>query len=261
MSVLAALADLIFPRRCLGCGSYLGVLCSDCLPVGPVQRGVDGAWWAVRYEGAVRAALLAYKERGRRDLADPLGGLLARAVAAAFSDPTHRIACWPIGAPKIAPPGAIASSLRSRGVGLFARALIAPSSPQILLVPAPSARSVAAARGGDHVLRLARRAGSRCGLRTAAGVLTVTRPVRDSAGLGVAERAVNLAGAVTARAAPEGVGALVVDDIVTTGATLHECVRALRQAGWPVVGTAVVASTPRRSDRISDPLAEHSNTV
>lgn len=224
MSVLAALADLVFPRRCVGCGSYLGVLCVACLPVGPVQRGVDGTWSAARYDGPVRAALLAYKERGRRDLADPLGGLLARSVAAAW-------------AAERSPPG------------------------RVVLVPAPSARSVAAARGGDHVLRLARRAGPRCGLRTVTGVLTLTRSVRDSAGLGIADRAANLARAMAARPAPGGVGALVVDDIVTTGATLHECVRALRAAGWPVVGTAVVASTPRRSDRISGPLAEHSDTV
>jgi predicted amidophosphoribosyltransferase len=93
------------------------------------------------------------------------------------------------------------------------------------------------------------------------GVLSLTRRVRDSAGLGSSERAVNLAGAIAARRAPEGVGALVVDDIVTTGATLQECVRALRAAGWPVIGTAVVASTPRRGDGMGGPLAEHSDTV
>jgi predicted amidophosphoribosyltransferase len=194
------------------------------VPRGPVQRGVDGTWWAARYDGPVRAALLAYKERGRRDLAEPLGRLLARSVAAAW-------------AAERSPP------------------------PRVVLVPAPSARSVAAARGGDHVLRLARRAGARCGLRTAGGVLTLTRSVRDSAGLGIAERAANLSRAVVARPAPVGVGALVVDDIVTTGATLHECVRALREAGWPVIGTAVVAATPRRSAGVSAPLAEHSHTV
>ena len=217
MPVLAALADLVFPRRCVGCGSQLGVLCADCLPTGPVQRSLDGAWSAARYDGAVRAALLAYKERGRRDLAGPLAGLLARSVAAAW-------------AAERSPPR------------------------RVMLVPAPSARSVAAARGGDHVLRLARRAGPRCGLRTAAGVLSLTRRVQDSAGLGIAERAANLAGSVSARQAPAGLGALVVDDIVTTGATLRECVRALREAGWPVVGTAVVAYTPRRSGVAADPI-------
>jgi predicted amidophosphoribosyltransferase len=98
-------------------------------------------------------------------------------------------------------------------------------------------------------------------LRTAVGVLTFTRRVHDSAGLGIAAREANLAGAIAARAAPAGLGALVVDDIVTTGATVRACVRALESAGWPVVGAAVVAATPRRSAGVSGPLAEHSQPV
>jgi predicted amidophosphoribosyltransferase len=187
------------------------------------QSGVHGVWSAARYEGAVRDALLAYKERGRRDLAPPLAELLAAAVAAALD--------------------------------------AGPGRRDVVLVPVPTARSVAAARGGDHVLRLARRAGARHGVRTAVGVLSLTRRIHDSAGLGIAQRERNLAGAVAARAAPDGLAALVVDDIVTTGATVRACVRALESAGWAVVGAAVVAATPRRSAAGTGPLAEHRQPV
>jgi orotate phosphoribosyltransferase len=51
---------------------------------------------------------------------------------------------------------------------------------------------------------------------------------------------------MAADAGPQGSVAVVVDDIVTTGVTLSEAARALRAAGWPVAGAAVLAATPRR---------------
>jgi predicted amidophosphoribosyltransferase len=102
-------------------------------------------------------------------------------------------------------------------------------------------------------LRLARRAAVVSGVRVAPGVLRLDRVVRDSAGLGRRERERNLRGALRARAPTATAGArrvVVVDDIVTTGATLREAVRALRSAGWDVAGAAVVAGTPRPSPAI-----------
>lgn len=75
--------------------------------------------------------------------------------------------------------------------------------------------------------------------------LRLRRRVRDSAGLGVEDRSSNLSGAMIAH--PVRVGtAVVVDDIVTSGATGSEAARALRAAGWTVAGVAAVALTPRR---------------
>jgi predicted amidophosphoribosyltransferase len=81
--------------------------------------------------------------------------------------------------------------------------------------------------------------------------------VADQAGLDASARAANLTGAlVTAPGAARAVHRsqaapqlVVIDDVVTTGATLAEAVRALRANRLSVAGVAVVAATPRRPTR------------
>jgi predicted amidophosphoribosyltransferase len=171
-------------------------------PPHPVPAGLP-VLAAATYEGAVRSALLAFKERGRRDLAGSLADLLARCVISA-----PRVPC--------------------------------------LLVPVPSAPDVARSRGGDHMLRLARATGRRCPNTRVVTPLRLARSVRDSAGLGATARSANLHGAMRATAPRHPAAALLVDDIVTTGATLREAARALAAAGWQVSGAAVIAATQRR---------------
>lgn len=212
LSMFDTLIDLVLPRCCLGCGRSGTPLCLRCVPAARTQLLAAGTLDVVAvgtYADVLRQALIGYKERGRRDLARALGMLLAHSVQASLD--------------RFAVP--------ARGV---------------VLVPVPSARAASAARGGDHLLRLARRAAVVSGARVAPDVLRPTRTVLDSAGLGAQAREVNLHQAYRARA-PNGRVALVVDDIVTTGATLREAQRALTEAGWPVCGAAVVAATPRRA--------------
>ena len=211
--LLAALSDLVLPRRCAGCGAPGATLCAVCAPHrAPLEirsAAVQVTFAAQEYRDGVRAALLAYKERNRRELAGPLGALLGRAV---------------------------------REVRLCSRL---DASATTVLVPVPSARATARRRGGDHVLRLAIRVARPAGLRVLP-VIRLARTVRDSAGLDVAERAANLRQAMCALPAPPGVTAVIVDDIVTTGATVAEAARSLEAAGWSVAGAAAVAATPLR---------------
>jgi predicted amidophosphoribosyltransferase len=88
--------------------------------------------------------------------------------------------------------------------------------------------------------------------------LAVRRSVRDQAGLDRAARSANLAGSVRLRRSAvgrlRGRAVVLVDDVVTTGATLAEAARVLRASGLDVVGAAVVAATarervPLRGDR------------
>ena len=150
----------------------------------------------------LRRALIAYKERGRRELAGPLGELLGRERAG--------------------PAG------RARAVGRG-----------VVLVPVPSARAAAAARGGDHLARLARRAAVASGVRWPAPLCA--RPARCSTrpGWGSRRRARNLRGALRARA-PDGRYGPRRRRHRHDGRDPGEAGRALAAAGWPVCGAAVI---------------------
>jgi predicted amidophosphoribosyltransferase len=133
--------------------------------------------------------------------------------------------------------------------GLLSEVLAEFREPDgLILVPVPSARAAARERGGNHVVRLARSASMT--QDTVAPVLSSGRAGADSMTLTARQREHTIRGQV--RAAPPGTGGsrvLLVDDIVTSGATLTECARALGAAGWHVLGAAVLAETVLRSAR------------
>ena len=118
----------------------------------------------------------------------------------------------------------------------------------VYLVSAPSRRTAVRGRGHDHARRLARAAADSCPGSVSDGpVLRWQRSVADQGGLGAEGRAANMVGAMRAgRVRRAGASVVVVDDIVTTGATLDEARRALEAAGCHVVGAAVVASVSPR---------------
>ncbi|MEU5839136.1 ComF family protein [Streptomyces diacarni] len=194
-----------------------------------VPSGLPRVYGALTYTGGVRAALLAHKERGALGLAAPLGTVLARAVRLAANAPQATPAA-PVG---LAAPASAACARRgppSWGGG--------PSSGRgapVTLVPVPSARRAVAGRGHDPVRRLAREAARtlrREGMAVRVlPVLRQRRRVADQAGLTAAQRTANLAGAL--EPAPAGTRLLgaarvvLVDDVMTTGASLAEAARAL----------------------------------
>lgn len=111
------------------------------------------------------------------------------------------------------------------------------------VVAVPTSRAAMRRRGYRVPELLARRAGWR-----PLPLLTVVHATGDQRALGRAERARNVAGSMRARDA-EGRRILLVDDVVTTGSTLGEAIRALTEAGAEVAGAVCAAATPRRSVR------------
>lgn len=209
--------DLVLPLECGGCGAPSTRWCDACARqlrvradephvVAPrVHPGVP-VFSLGRYAGARRGAIVAVKEHGRADLIRPLGAALRGGL--------RQLLTWGV--------------------------LVQP----LTVVPAPTRRYAARRRGGDPVTRTAIAATS--GGRDARVVqaLRMTALVRDSVGLSGAARQRNVAGRVRLCGSPNGLtgDVLVVDDIVTTGATAAESVRVLQTSGARVVAVLALAN-------------------
>lgn len=118
------------------------------------------------------------------------------------------------------------------------------SAPRVdLIVPMPLARARLAERGFNQALELARPIAARGRIRLDPLAVRRTRDAPPQAGLPWKERARNIKGAFASDAALGGLRVAVVDDVMTTGATLDELARVLKQAGAAHVTNWVVART------------------
>lgn len=150
------------------------------------------------------------------------------------------------------PLGALVRALKYHGrreVAPTLGALLAdrwPYDADVVLVPVPACRRRLQERRVDHALLLARALARRRRLPLAADVLRRVRATAVQAGLDAVSRRRNLAGAfaVVRPGVVRGRHVVVVDDVLTTGATADLCARALLAAGARRVDVWVVARTP-----------------
>ncbi|KKE98378.1 ComF family protein [Mycolicibacterium obuense] len=208
--------DLVLPLQCGGCGAPATAWCASCaqelavrhdephLVTPRLDPGVP-VFSLGRYAGARRHALVAAKERGRTDLLGPLGDALHTALG--------QLLTW----------------------GLL--------DTPLTLIPAPTRRTSARRRGGDPVTRLATHAARGLPGVAVAPSLRLAPFTRDSVGLSSAARQRNIAGCIRLTRGVTAISSdvVVVDDIVTTGATATESVRVLQTRGVAVAAVLALA--------------------
>ena len=208
-----SLSDLLFPAKCVLCERILERgerdLCSDCridAPECPVSRKklpFIHSWVALwHYEGCARQSVLRYKFRNRRSYAQVYGRLLAKKLRQEYPEGFDILTWVPI------------SGLRKMK------------------------------RGFDQVELLAKALGKELGQKPVR-ILKKIRHNRPQSGItGQAHRRANVLGVykvIHAEALP-GKRVLLLDDIITTGATAGECARMLLTAGAQEVTVGAVAA-------------------
>lgn len=220
-----AALEILFPADCYLCGRALpwrqkGSVCLPCwesLPWSPgiLVRGgaLRAVAWAASYEGPIRRLVHGFKFEGMHYLGRHLGAALAD---------------------RLVP-------------------LLAPQGPD-LIVPVPLHWWRRYRRGFNQALLLAVPLARKAALPLLPGALARPRLGRRQLGLSRRQRLRSLEGCYRAcRGAPWGLPAralrgktvLLVDDVMTTGATLEACARATLRGGARDVLACVLARTPR----------------
>lgn len=135
-------------------------------------------------------------------------------------------------------------TLLARPLGAALRTVLASRSGSggrsATLVPVPTGLAAFRSRGYRVPDLLIRRAGHRPRI-----LLSVHGVRQDQRGLGIQGRADNVRRTMSARRVSDSGEVVLVDDVVTTGATLDEAARALTAAGYRVLSGVTLAATPR----------------
>ena len=131
--------------------------------------------------------------------------------------------------------------------GFFARSLASRPLPEVdLIVPMPLHPKRLAERGFNQALEIARGLARRLGRPIEPHGALRVKDTPPQTRLPYEERAKNVRGAFLCKLDLSGASVAVVDDVMTTGATLNELARALKRAGATRVENFVIARTVPR---------------
>lgn len=220
-------ADLLFPRGCAGCDRPDDVLCEDCMALfsrssAQTFDGVAmGSWFACGwYRGTVRQAVLAWKDHGDEECDRPFSEVICR----------------------LAETSGVIDFIHDKQNSYRA----------VFVVPAPSSHASMRRRGRRHMIPIVKRLASFLQWQT--GCKVTVCDALENKGIkgksvqtkGAAQRSQRLKGHVSVRSSVslQNTMVILVDDIVTTGATMRSCVETMRKNGATVITVLALAHTP-----------------
>lgn len=231
--------DWLFPPACVGCGTWGAWFCEDCMARVPWLRP---PWCALCGQPLPGAETTTQGETGlcARCRRQPLPLTRARAVAAmegVVREAIHRLKYD--GQVSLAFPLAdwLAQTVRREGWSVEG------------VLPVPLGVQRRRERGYNQAALLAYPLAVQLGVPYLEGVVRRVRETRSQVGLSVEERWSNVRGAFAVVGALPVRRVLVVDDVMTTGATLAAVAQALRQGGAEAVwGLAVARAVLQQGD-------------
>ncbi len=207
------LTDILFPIRCVGCSKKDILLCVDCIKKAKnskdeslLRRPLNRVLSYGLYENEyLRKAIMKFKYNGAYGLSNPFAHMLYEIVKPHLSS-----------------------------IG-----------PDALIVPIPISRDRMRSRGYNQAKLLAESLALKIGCKSSDNLLVKSRSTTSQTSLSHEERLKNVINSFSVNS-PElahGKKIILVDDVMTTGATLSEAAHALKNAGAKEITGLVVART------------------
>ena len=205
VSAFAELSQLIFPSRCFGCRVLGPSICSAC------RSDWHPHYYKTKFDALTVHSALLYTPTASKIILAAKESSLKGADELIIEAIIHAL---------------------NKAI---------PDTTLFRLVPVPSSKASQRRRGRSFLVDLVSQISQQTGIPMV-DCLQLSRRVLDQSGLHRDERATNLAGAFTLSSCIRG-DLLLVDDVVTTGATLREAARAVNSQGFQAVGsvTAITA--------------------